>query len=382
MKISLRLFGLIFFAVFLIFAVTLVKANPLGSVKGQNGELALAYTSDDERAILAIKKARPAVATIILTQEITQTVLRFDPSVSGYRSEQRKVKKEISSGTGFFIHPQGYLLTNKHVVSSKNSEITVVTQDNITYPARIASSDPLNDAAVLKVAASGPFPFIELEKEDKIEIGMTVVAIGNALGKFEQSVTKGILSAMGRSLVASTQEGETQSLDDVLQTDAAINVGNSGGPLISLDGKAVGMNTAKNIDGQSIAFAIPSYDLRYILDSFFENGKIIRPYLGIYYQTITDDLVSQHKLPVAEGAFILPSTNEGAVIKGSAADKAGLKIGDIIIAVDGEPVTRKNSLAKIIRSRKPNQRIILEIARGSNHLNLPLILDAIDASLR
>lgn len=316
---------------------------------------------EQEATILAIQKVAPAVVSIIVKDSIPVAV--FSPS----GVENKTSKEQIGGGTGFLISTDGYILTNKHVVesgSTDTSEYQIILNSGQKYFAQFIGVDPAKDLAVLKIFDKN-LPFVELGDSDKLMQGMSVMAIGNSLGKYQNSVTKGIISAIGRSLVASDQKGGSENLDNVIQTDAEINQGNSGGPLINLEGKVMGINTAVDLSGSAIGFAIPINDAKIIIRSIKEENRIIRPMLGVRYRMITPELAEEHNLPRNDGALIVPGENgEPAVLNNSPAAKAGFQERDIILEINAVKINSENTLFTVIQKYKPGNRIGFRVQRG------------------
>ena len=287
---------------------------------------------------------------------------------------QRKV--EVGGGTGFVISEDGLILTNKHVVSEQGADYTVITNDGEKYEAQILATDPFNDLALLKVEGIN-LPPLELGDSSKIKIGQTVIAIGNALGEYRNTVTKGVISGVGRTITAGNGRGFSETLEDVIQTDAPINFGNSGGPLIDLQGKVIGVNTAIASGGQLIGFAIPINQAKEVIESVKKYGKVVYPFLGVRYVLIDESIAKKNNLPVDYGALIVRGENvtDLAVVPGSPADKAGLMENDIILEVQGEKVTKENNLGKLIRKHKPGDTIELKILRKGEEKTVEVTLD-------
>lgn len=281
------------------------------------------------------------------------------------------------AGTGFIITSDGLILTNKHIASDANAQYTVVTSDGTSYPATVKSLDPVKDIAVLQINARN-LPIVELGDSDALKVGQWVVAVGNALGKFDNSVTVGVISGSNRSIQATDANGaNSESLSGMLQTDAAINTGNSGGPLLNLEGQVIGINTAVASGAQSIGFAIPINDAKTAIESIKTTGRIIRPYLGVRYIQITKEIAAEEKLSVDYGALIAKgnSLTEVAVVSGSPADKAGLKENDIILEVNGEKVNQNNDLLKLIQKYKVGDQIELKILSSGQEKSVKITLE-------
>ena len=275
-----------------------------------------------------------------------------------------QVYQSEGAGTGFIITSDGLILTNKHVVSDMNAAYTVIMSDGKTYDAKVQSQDPFNDLAVLKIDARN-LPVVELGDSDQLKVGQWVVAVGNALGKFQNTTTAGVVSAKGRTIEASDSgtASTTETLSNLLQTDAAINPGNSGGPLVNLAGQVIGINTAVASDAQGIGFAIPINEAKSAIDSIKKSGRIIRPYLGVRYVQITPDLAKQNNLGSDYGALIARGSNvtQFAVVPGSPADKAGLVENDIVLEVNGEKISDSNSLIGLVQQYQVGDTIELKV---------------------
>lgn len=318
---------------------------------------------DQEATIRAIKKVMPAVVSIIVYDYKESLIINLD---SGKQSAEKE-KARAGTGTGFLISSDGLILTNKHVVSAgkeKTAEYRIILNSGKQYYAQLIGKDPLKDLAVLKIFDKN-LPFVELGDSGRLQVGTTVIAIGNALGRYQNSVTKGIVSGLGRSLVASDQSGKSEALDNVMQTDAEINFGNSGGPLVDLTGRVIGINVAIDLEGSSIGFAIPVDDARPVIKSVREQGRIIRPRLGVRYLMITPELAQDKKLIRDSGALIIRGDDGSpAIVADSPAAKAGLVEGDIIFEINAIKIEGQNTLFSVIQKYKPGARIGLKIQRG------------------
>lgn len=326
---------------------------------------------DQEATVRAIKKVTPAVVSIVVMENVKRVTVDLDSGLSVIAED----KVERGSGTGFIISPDGLIITNKHVINSatddKQVEYKIKLSNGKRYFAQLIGRDPLNDLAIIKIFDKN-LPYVELGDSDQLTQGITVVAIGNALGQYQNSVTKGIVSALGRDIEASDSGGKTESLGNVIQTDAEINLGNSGGPLVDLNGKVVGINVATDASGKSIGFAIPINDAKPVIKSVREIGRIVRPRLGLRYLMITPELAFDNKLPLNAGAWV---SGQPAVIAGSPADKAGVLAGDIITEIDGVKLNEKNTLLSVVQKYKVGQKIGLKIKRDGKMLVLIAVLD-------
>lgn len=281
-----------------------------------------------------------------------------------------------AAGTGFIITSDGLILTNKHVASDKTAAYTIVTYDGKAYDAKIQSLDPIYDLAVMKIDARN-LPVVDLGDSNDLQVGQWVIAVGNALGQFSNTVTAGIISGKGRQIDASSETGtNAETLSGLLQTDAAINPGNSGGPLVNLAGQVVGINTAVASGAQGIGFAIPINSAKADIDSIKSTGAIVRPYLGVRYVEITPDVAKANNLSVNYGALIQGSGfTSPAIVSGSPAEKAGLKTGDIILEVNGTKIDQSNSLLTLIQQHKVGDTITLKIMSGSATKDVKVTLE-------
>jgi len=355
-------------------------------------------TSQEEKTVLAIEKVSPAVVSIIISKDLPvyeteysnpfKEFEEFFGEPFGFEIPQYKQKgtekKEIGWGTGFIVSSDGLILTNKHVVSDEEAEYTALTNDGEKYKVQVLARDGFQDLAILKIEREKPFPFVELGDSSKLQIGQTVIAIGNALGEFQNTVSVGVISGLRRTIVASGGGGEAEILENIIQTDAAINQGNSGGPLLNLKGEAIGINVAMALGAENIGFAIPIDRAKIDLEKFKKFGKIIYPYLGIWYWNITPELQKEMNLSVSQGAWITRWTKDQyghwykmedpAVIPGTAAEKAGLKEDDIILEFNNEIISPENPLAKIIQKYNPEDKITLKVLREGKEFSIEATL--------
>lgn len=336
----------------------------------------------DKLTIEAVKKVTPAVVSIVVSKylprmhDINPSQL-FNPFMMGDVEDGAGQKVAIGGGSGFIVHPDGLVLTNKHVVFDGDAEYAVVMNDASEHAAKIVSRDPINDIAVLKIGppAGGEkkLPHVTLADSGSIELGQTVIAIGNALGLFSNSVSKGIVSGLARSISASlgsAQDAHMEQLRGVIQTDVAINQGNSGGPLINLDGNVVGINTAVIFGAQNIGFALPINWAKGDLDDIIKHGRIIKPYLGLMYVMLTPELARHYALSRDHGAMVMRDHRPGAqaVPKGSPAEKAGLKEHDIITCLDGTELAAGTDLTDMLQKHKVGDTIAVSFMRdGKEH---------------
>lgn len=281
-----------------------------------------------------------------------------------------------AAGTGMVVTSDGYVLTNKHVINGAN-KVTVVLDDGTTYEdVEVVATDPLNDVAFLKIKNASDLPTVTLGDSKTLHVGQQVIAIGNALGEYQNTVTSGIISGIGRSVTASDGSGyNAETLSDMIQTDAAINSGNSGGPLVNAAGEVIGINTATSSTAENMGFAIPISSVKGMLKQLTETGKAKRTYLGVYSQEITPEAAKAYNLPVTSGAYLYSPSSYSAIIKGGPADKAGLKDKDIVTAVNGVKVGTSGSLANLIGEYKPGDTVQLTVIREGNETTVNVTLE-------
>jgi len=332
-----------------------------------------------------VAEALPAVASIVITAEVP-LYERYLEQVSPFGSfwgafnvpRQRQVgteEREIGGGTGFFVSESGHLITNRHVVDQTGVEYTVVTNDGTTYPVEVIARDPVLDIAVLQVTAPATtFTHLAFARKEPV-LGEPVIAIGNALGEFPNSVSVGVVSGLARNITA--QAGlRFETLDGLIQTDAAINQGNSGGPLLNSSGEVVGVNVAVAGNSENIGFALPGQVVAEVLDSVLATGAIARPYLGVRYVPITDAIVERNNLPIDYGVLVVRGERmtDLAVIPGSPAAQAGLRENDIITAIDDEALRDGRQLATVMRAYRPGDTTSLTVWRNGESLVIPVTL--------
>ncbi len=316
-------------------------------------------------------------------QDIAGVASKVSPSVvsiitKNERQTFRGSQTQEGAGTGIIVSGDGYVMTNKHVVQGSNT-VTVVTSDGVTYDnVRVIGSDPLNDLAFLKINDAKDLKAAELGDSSSLRIGQSVVAIGNALGQYKNTVTSGIVSGTGRSVTA-VSEGSNDSaetLTDLIQTDAAINPGNSGGPLVNMAGQVIGINTAIASDANGLGFSIPINAAKGLLKGVLANGKVERAYVGVNYITITPEVAQEFKLSAKKGAYVYANDTTSAVVSGSPAEKAGIKNGDVITKVNDIEVGDRGSVASLVAAYAPGDKVSLTVLRDGKTEMLELTLAA------
>ncbi len=295
----------------------------------------------------------PGVVSIVISKDVPKVRSYFNspfglPFFSPFGSREQSTeteKQRIGSGSGFFVSADGLIVTNKHVVADEQAEYTVILGDKTEHPAKVLARDPSNDIAVIKIEGEN-FPVLTLGDSDTIRVGETIIAIGNPLGEFENSVSRGIISGLKRSFEASSGMGDSERLSGIIQVDAAINPGNSGGPLFSLEGVVVGVNVAMAQGAENIGFALPVNQVKRIVEQVRTTGRLSFPYLGVRSITLNDALQKKTGLPYNYGALVVrgDTITDFAVIPGSPADKAGIVENDILLEINGEKIDETHGL--------------------------------------
>ncbi len=356
---------------------------------------------DDKRVIKTIKKVMPAVVSIAIAERLEdlekQLPKEFYPSIPGggpghnagdsisaTNDINLKVNKKsripasmvdhrgmvhTGGGSGFIVASNGLILTNKHVVSERKAEYTVILSDGRTFRATILSRDPINDVAILKIDAD-KLPCVRLGDANKLQLGQSLIAIGNALGIFRNTVSVGIVSGLSRSITAQAEPGAApQEMRGLIQTDAAINPGNSGGPIVDSDGLVVGVNAAIVSGAQSIGFAIPVNAARRDIDDIKKYGRIRRPLLGLRYIMIDKDFQAKMSLSVDYGAFVMrESQHDSAVVPESPAEKADIREKDIVLELNGKKLDREHPIADFLENSDVGDEVQLLILRDGKQL--------------
>ncbi len=331
------------------------------------------------------KKVCPAVITVVVSKDLPKVEDFYSFPYGGKEIIMPKMQKgakgktektQIGGGSGFIISADGYVITSNHVVSDTTADYTVILSPDKKYPAKVLSRNPINDVAIIKVEGDN-LPFIELDDSDKIELGEDVVAVGNALGEFTDTLSAGIVSGLSRYITAfGGIDHQMQNLRGLIQTDAAINPGNSGGPLVNMDGRVIGVNTAMIMGAQNIGFAIPINYVKKDLEEIKKFGKIVVPFLGIKYVMLSKEMAQANKLPVQDGALVVrEALGEPPVVKGSSADKAGIKEFDIITDCNGEKINLKNPLAHILQKCKIGGETVFKVLRDGKEVTLKAKLE-------
>ncbi len=349
-------------------------------------------TTHEQKVINVVKEVSSGVVSIIASKDVPvfeqffRSPFENDPFFKKFfpefevpdRRQKGTEKQEISAGTGFVVSKDGLILTNKHVVSDEEAEYTAISNSGEKYLAKVLARDPVQDLAVLKIENlkdDKALPALKLGDSEKLEQGQSVIAIGNALGEFQNTVSVGVISGLRRTIVASSGFGQSETLEEVIQTDTAINPGNSGGPLLNLNSEVIGINVAR-ASAENIGFAIPINRAKKDIEDVQTKGKITYPFLGVRYAAVTKELAEKNKLPVDYGVLIArgETMEDLAVVPGSAADKAGLVENDIILEVNGEKITQDNSLAKLIQKYRVGDTITLKILHKGEEKEVQAVL--------
>lgn len=312
--------------------------------------------SDIETSIVrSVEQVGPAVVTVVVT-------------IPGQMTFFGQTGDQEVSGSGVIISADGHIITNNHVVSGAKN-VSVILSDGTELSAQVVNTDQFSDLAVIK--ADGTMPAVaKFGNSDQINTGESVIAIGSPLGTFKNTVTAGVVSATGRML----DTGDGYQMEDLIQTDAAINSGNSGGPLVNLAGEIIGINVAviRGSSGSAVAeglgFAIPSNTARLIADQIIEKGYFARPYLGIRWQDITPGIAYRYNLPVEYGAYVTE------IMSGSPADLAGIRVGDIVVQIGDRPIDAKDSFTNVLFAFQPEQQLNIVVQRNSKRVDLSVTL--------
>lgn len=342
---------------------------------------------EKSQIIATVKKVMPAVVSIAISKDIKDLEKEMPeyfkdaplgrPELSIPPSEiNAQGQVQIGGGSGFITDETGIILTNKHVIAEANANYTVTTNDNQTYPAEILARDPVNDVAILKINPKNKLPIVALGDSRSLELGQTVLAIGNALGIFKNTVSAGIISGLSRAVSAQAEpDAPFQEMRGLIQTDAAINPGNSGGPLVDIFGRTIGINAAVVFGAQNINFAIPIHAAERDLNDLKKYGRIKRPLLGLRYLIINKDIQEKLRLPTDYGAFVTKEHPlDQAVIPKSPAANAGLAENDTVLEWNGQKITPDKSIQDYLDDCAPEDKVNLKIIRAGKELNLLITL--------
>lgn len=372
------------------FLKPIVKPQEGIQTPGQSSSPIYTPTVDYEQAVIkAVEQASPAVVSVIISKyvpiieqcpynpfgDLPQEFQQFFGQGFEFSQPCQKGAKlqEVGGGSGFIISSDGLIVTNKHVVLDEKAEYTVFTNDGNKYDAKVLAKDSSKDLAIIKISANN-LSILKFGDSDSIKLGQTAIAIGNALGEFRNTVSVGVISGLSRNIMASGA-GLSENIEGLIQTDAAINEGNSGGPLLNLKGEVIGIDVAMVSGAQNIGFAIPINQVKKAIESVKTSGHIINPYLGVRYVIITPDLAKEQKLAVENGALVQASGSNPAVVPNSPAAKAGLMAKDIIVELNGEKISENNSLASLIQKYNVGDTITIKILRSGKEIEVKVVLE-------
>lgn len=336
--------------------------------------------SEEQSAIIdLVEKSNQSVVSISISKQIPlRRSSPFDYFFGGQSQDISKqdeeIQRTIGGGTGFIVSSDGLIITNKHVVSDSTATYKVLFNDGSEVQAEVKALHPTQDLAIIKVDKIN-LKQVEFADSDKLKVGQTAVAIGNALNEFDNTVSRGVISGLRRSIVASDRNGNTEQLSQVIQTDAAINQGNSGGPLLDINAKVIGVNVATAEGAQSIGFAIPSNVVVRMIDDYKKFGKVRVPFIGVRYNMIVPGSEQAKQYGVENGALVVGDSQAPAILSNSPAAKAGLKTGDIITKINDKNLSLKQQLADIVSQYKVGDKIELSVIRDGKEEKFSLILD-------
>jgi len=338
---------------------------------------------ENSSTIDVVSSASPAVVSIVAKKDFSKVYGDSGNSLNDFfgfpffRQQLPEGEQSVGSGSGFIISSDGMILTNKHVAEIEGDTFVVVMNDGKTYDARVVATDPATDIAFMKIDGQD-LPTLELGDSDAIQVGQTAIAIGNVLGKYQNTVTQGIISGLSRSIQAGDGSGNVETLSNVIQTDAAINHGNSGGPLLNIGGQVIGINTAVDAEGQLLGFAIPINIAKRDLESLQKTGKIERPYLGVRYTIVNDQVKEDNQLTVDYGALLVrgSSGSQPAIIPGSPANKAGLLENDIILELNGKRITEQYDLSQALLNTSVSETVRLKVLSQGEEKSVEVKLEA------
>jgi len=374
------------------FSSSITTTSTVEKSEGGTKEIPLYKPAIDyENAVVgAVEQASPSVVSIVISKDLP--IIEQCPGNNPFSDlppefqdffgggfdfsvpcQKGTKSQEVGGGSGFVVSEDGLIVTNKHVVLDTKAEYTVLTNDGKKYRAKVLARDNTKDLAVIKIDAKG-LKLAKLGDSDGIKLGQTAIAIGNALGEFRNTVSVGVISGLSRSITASGGSGFVEKIEGLIQTDAAINQGNSGGPLLNLKGEVIGINTAVASGAQNIGFTIPINQVKRAIQSVKDTGSIKSPYIGVRYLTLTEEVAKKQKLSIQEGALVRGTEDGPAVIPESPADIAGIKAEDIITEVNGEKLTAEKTLGSVIQKYNIGETVTLKVYRGKDAMEFSVTL--------
>lgn len=341
-------------------ATNLLDSNGLIGTSDSNSESTKIVSAESDAVRKVAEDVSPSVVSITAQTTVANPFFTRDFVQEG-------------AGTGVVLTQDGLILTNRHVVPVGVTSVTVILSDGTQYEdVEVVDRDAFNDIAFLQIKNASDLTPAKLGDSNEVRVGDRAIAIGNALGQYANTVTSGIISGLGRPVVAS--DGDSyDSLTNLFQTDASINPGNSGGPLVNINGEVIGLNTAVAGNAENIGFAIPINDIKSAISSVEKEGRIIKPYLGVRYISLTNDVAKALDLSVERGAYLF-ANNGPAIIPGSPAETAGLREEDVIVRVDDEPIDERNTLSTLLGQHSVGDEVVLEVLRGDETLEISVTL--------
>ncbi|MBP6033985.1 MAG: trypsin-like peptidase domain-containing protein [Candidatus Moranbacteria bacterium] len=361
------------------FFTDMLRENAVSLTEKQAGDAASAKpgrqvvdSADDGSIVSLVERNAPGVVSIVITKDVPKVkslspFFFFDPFGGAPLGQQRgsgaTEKQQVGSGSGFIVSSDGLIVTNRHVVADTVAEYTVITNDGQEHVATVLARDPNNDIAILRIEGKD-LPVLDLGDSEQVKVGQTVIAIGNPLGEFANSVTRGIISGVKREVEAgSARSGQSEQLSGIFQTDAAINPGNSGGPLFNMSGEVIGVNVAMAQGAENIAFALPINQVKRIIEQVKTTGKISTPYIGVRYLILNAEIAKENSLPLEYGALVLrgEKMTDFAVIPGSPADKVGIVENDILLEIDGTKIDEKHQVTSLVAEKNVGDEVTIKL---------------------
>ena len=355
----------------ILFVVGVIGGNDQ-IVNRQSVHQSYQLSSTEQDLVNLVTETNPAVLSIIVSQDVPvyqDFLSRLGPFgfVVPDRREVGIEERQIGSGSGFVVSDDGLIVTNRHVVNIDDADYVGIDSEGNQYDLELVARDSMLDIAVMKIIdPPSKLTVLEFGDSNELRLGQSVVAIGNALGEFSNTVSTGIVSGLSRSIMAGSGYGDSELLENVIQTDAAINPGNSGGPLLNLAGQVIGVNVAVARGSENVAFSIPSNAVVSIVDSVEREGRIVRPYLGVRYVMVNEVVSAEFGLKVEEGALVVGSGDGFAVDPTSPAAAAGIREGDVILSINQIKVNQNQSLGSILRMLSVGDEVDVVLNRQGN----------------
>ncbi len=361
--------------------VTLVVAIVAGVSSGALSAVAVSNLLDGGSQPVAPAESDGTTVSNVRIDEssaVIAAVRGVAPAVVTIQARSGGILPQSGTGSGFIYDPAGWIVTNKHVVDGAD-EFQVILNDSRVFTGRLVGVDTLTDLAIMKIDGES-FPAAPVGTSADLEPGQLAIAIGNPLGNFENTVTTGVISGLGRQITATdASQTSAERLNNLIQTDAAINPGNSGGPLVNSAGQVIGVNTAVSQEAEGIGFAIPIDVAQPIMDQARNGEPLARPWIGVFYRTVDRQLAQDENLPVDYGAYIDADGEQSAIFPDSPAETAGLQEGDVIVAVDGERLEGTRDLSSLILPHAPGDTITLRVLRGGATTEIEVTLGELPA---